>query len=265
MACEPGTRPRRRWTPLHFMSVRHKVLVVDTGDPLLTAVENAARDLGHLIYNHASPVGVGQALAQHDADVVMFFWDQPREQDHKLKTLIESWERFRTLKTVVFSRSRANELPGVLAGAGDRTVLRPDDLQDLLATVLGQPSREFEAVDPGPGEGSHFITRLRRRLTEASVCWEGIAQGSPSHREMDFLLGTAQGQAQLIHLDKLVALITEVRTVVRDSSGTPRPEQYESVTAALRFSVHATLAPPYDADRDVQPMLTRLRKSRRAG
>lgn len=247
------------------MSVRHKVLLIDTGDPLLEAVERAARDLGHFIYSHPSPVGVGQALAQHDADVVLLFWDQPAEQDRKLKTLIESWERFRTLKTVVFSRTRATELPSVLAGTGDRSVLSPDDLQERLSQVLGQPSREFEAVDSGPGEGSHFIARLRRRLTEASACWEGIAQGSPNHREMDFLLGTAQGQAQLIHLDKLAALITEVRTVVRDSVGTPRPEQYESVTAALRFSVHATMAPPYDADRDVQPMVQRLRKARRSG
>jgi hypothetical protein len=104
------------------MSVRHKVLLIDTGDPLLSAVENATRDLGHFIYSHPSPVGVGQALAQYDADVVLLFWDQPAEQDRKLKTLIESWERFRPLKTVVFSRTRAKELPAVLAGAGDRSV-----------------------------------------------------------------------------------------------------------------------------------------------
>jgi hypothetical protein len=247
------------------MAVRHKVLVIDTGDPLLRAVESAARDLGHLVYNHPSPVGVGQALAQHDADVVLLFWDQPREQDRKLRTLIESWERFRTLKTVILSRGRTLDLPAVLAGGTDRNVLAADQFQERLAEVLGRPSREFEAVDAGPAESSHFIARLRRRLSEAATCWEAIAQGTPNHREMDFLLGTAQGQAQLIHLDKLAMLLTEVRTVVRDSMGTPRPEQYESVTAALRFAAHATLAPPYDADRDVQPMVLRLRKSRRAG
>jgi hypothetical protein len=119
------------------------------------------------------------------------------------------------------------------------------------------------AVSSGRGEQGLFATRLRRRLSEASQVWENIAQGAASHREMDFLLGAIHGQAQLLRWDKVARLIAETRNVLKDSMGESlRIEQYEAVGAALRFCVQASAAPPYDSDRDVEPMLLRLRRTR---
>jgi hypothetical protein len=247
------------------MAIRRKILVIDNAaHELVRSAAGVARDSGHQVFSHPSPVGVGSALAQHHADTVLFAWELPAGQDHKLQNLVETWERFRTLKTVVLVAARSSELSQLLSRCQDAAVLSPSDIPIRLKAVLGEPSREFDAVDSSSrGEGSHFVLRLQRRLTEAVACWDAIAQGSGSQREMEFLLGAAHGQAQLIHLEKLIALLGEVRATVRAAFGRkhPSPEQYQSVASALAFAVHATGAPPYDADRDVQPMVQRLRKS----
>lgn len=242
-----------------------RILVVDTGeDAQARAASEAARQLGHEVFNHASPVGVGSALAQHDADVVILVWDLPAQQDHKLLSLIESWERFRPLRTLVITVQREQELRQLLSRSPNASVLPVGEIDKGLSRALGEPSREFEAVGSQRGESSRFVIRLRNRLTDAAQCWETIAQGSENFGEMEFLLAAAQGQARLIHLEKLMVLLAHIRLVIHECEERKRPnyEQYEAIAAALSFAIFATSAPPYDADRDVQPMLERLRKSR---
>lgn len=242
------------------------MLVLDSGDPDVRAAETLSRDLGHLVFTHPSPVGVAGALGRYHIDVVLLGWHLGAEQDAKLLTLLESWERLRALKIVLLARSRHAELRVMLAAGHDAAVVSVESMDSELRGVLGQPSREFESVQSMWPEGSHFVHRLRARLLAATQCWEGIAQGSVNAREIEFPLVAANGQAQLLQFNRLGELIDEVTKVTREceQSGRPSAEQYEAVTAALRFAIHVTMA-PYDADRDTSPILRRLRRSRPQG
>jgi len=243
------------------MSVRHNVLIIMTADPRLVAAEDIARRLGHFVYLHESPVGAGNAITRNDIDVAILSWNAGVEQDRKLLSLIESWQRMRSLKVVVLTATRVASLTGLMAGRPDVSVIESSRLE-RLPDVLGKTSGEMKAVSM-PDRGGLFVDRLRQRLEEASQNWDNIAQGGSNYRRMDFLLGGAQGQAQMLDFDRLDALLSETRTVVAECAahGRPMPAQYDAVAAALRFSVHISSAPPYDADCDITPLKRRLRQS----
>lgn len=250
------------------MAVRNKILVVESADAHANqehrrSPEELVRELGYAVVVHPSPVGVGRALAEHDADVVLLGWELPGERDEKLVHLIESWQRTRALRVIVVSGARCAELTALLEVRRDVWVVGADVLGQELPRLLEQAPRSL-GRDGAPVDGK-FIHRLKSRLELVSNGWDGVAQGRTGYREIEFPLAAARGQAQLLEFRQLVLLLDEVIDVVRRgesfSGGRPTPAQYEAVTAALRFALQAMAAPPYGSDRDVTPLLERLRKS----
>lgn len=231
----------------------------------MRAAEQLVRELGHHVALHASAIGIGHALSRQTASVVLLAWGFPPEQDQKLRVLIDSWRRGRSLKVVVLVPYARPALERSLE-RGDVSVIAYDALDTQLPVALGQPSLELgSSAGDSPRDQGQFVRRLRSRLQSASMAWEGIAQGVLSPREIQFPLVAARGQAELMKFDKLIELLDELTEVLKQAdvvSGRPTPSQYEAVTAALRFAIHAASAPPYDSGRDITPLVTRLRRSR---
>lgn len=227
--------------------------------------EQLVRDLGHQVALHASAIGVGHALSHQAASAVLLAWEFPSEQDQKLRGLIEAWTRGRALKVFVLVPYPRPELERRLADRSDVVVITYDSIDTQLPAALGPLSLDPSLpVEMGRDDG-HFVQRLRSRLHSASIAWEGVAQGLLNAREMHFPLTAARGQAELMKFEKLTELLDELGEVLKQAeviSGRPTPSQYEAVTAALRFAIHAASAPPYDSGRDITPLVTRLRRSR---
>ncbi len=248
------------------MAIRHNILVLDSPQAEVRAAEQIARDLGHVVFTHASPVGVGGVLSRFEIDTVMFGWALSTEQDAKLQALLESWERARSLRVIILVEKRRSELVTQLSAHPDASVVTFEEIASRLPDLLGQTSREMNvAPSSSTPPAVQFVERLRSRLQAASNVWEKIAQGTATYGDMNFPLAAAQGQAELLAFRKVTELLHEVAQVVTSSKsagGRPSPQQYDAVTAALRFSIHATTAPPYDSDRDTSPLVRRLRRSR---
>ncbi len=247
------------------MATRHNILVLDSLKPQVGLAEGVARDLGHRVFTHPSPVGVGAVLSKHDIDTVLLEWDLSKQQNAKLYTLMDSWERQRPLKLVVLVAMHLVELAKELSARPDTWVVSFDEIELRLPDVLGQTSREEQASSSSNPPASQFVERLQSRLQQASQAWESIAQGTGVHSDLNYPLAAAQGQAELLAFENLALLLDGVADVARASKvqgGRPSPAQYDAVTAALRFAIHATTAAPYDAGRDVSPLLRRLQRSR---
>ncbi len=245
------------------MRVCHHVLVIEPGDSAADAAHKLASELGHEVSTHPSPVGVAKVLRERSIDMVVLPWRLGAAQDQKLRSLVKSWERTRPLRVIILAEDRERALADAVGEINDTKVVSVGALLQELPRVLGQSSREFAAIVEERPDDNQFVERLRERLDAAARQWEGIAQRTLDPREILFPLGGALGQAEILKLDKLATLLREISAVAQacEMSGRPTPEQYDSVTAALRFAVHAISGPPYDADSDPTNLITRLRHS----
>lgn len=246
------------------MVTHRNVLIIDSLEGVMDEAASLVRELGHRTYRNASAVGVGTALAEHDIGVIIIGWDRPLRDSDKLTTLVHSWRRLRQVAIVIIAARSARDLAESFDPVTGVAVVEAERMDTELPSLLGQNLRDAVAAASLRPEGSQFVHRLEQRLRSAAAAWEAVAQGAPRHRDVEFVVSAAHGQATTLAFVRLSLLLVEVLEVLRraESRGRVTSEQYNAVAAALRFAVQVSIAPPYDADCDVSALVARLKACR---
>ncbi|MEN9581511.1 MAG: hypothetical protein RJA70_4520 [Pseudomonadota bacterium] len=248
------------------MTVRYNLLVIDDDEIMLQVIDDLLTEHGYRVVTMGSPIGATQTILKESIHLVVVDWRMPVMQGDRLATLLRSWERVRDIPVILISGSCRESLEEVAKTLTDVSVVTKALMsQELPAAVIAalkighagsDVKRRAASFTPSRTDVESFATRLAKRIHEAADLWRSVVRGEGRHFELDFLVDTIHGQAQLLGLADMARLMEAIHAIthkVAEGKAVPtgaadvvsRALKVAATMPALQGEGSAALAAPF--------------------
>jgi CheY-like chemotaxis protein len=248
------------------------ILVIDDDEIMLQLIEDLLTKHGHTVTTMASPIGATQTIYKENINLVVVDWRMPVMQGDRLVSLLRSWERGRELPVILISGTSRDSLEQVAAGLQGVVIVPkaemnhelPAAIKSMLKSALSTTSdvkRRSPTTRTSRGEVESFYDRLAKRIQDATELWKQITQGDTRFRELDFLIDTVHGQAQLLGLNDMAQLMSAIHDVTHKvaEGRTPSFLVHDAVARALKVAASMPNLQTEGITVDVAPLIEKLR------